>query len=273
MKFHVEHNVTPKHFEAIIPLFYYNPCLTSANIYEELSERGHKINQNYLSKNIKVLILFNILTVSDDNFKYLSLTPFGKKMLHLIQYNKKKFYDICHYLYYTSYQLKPTNAMGFSWTYQAITNYLWETIPKTCDEVNIVNKILDLAQTTFPDNQISLSHWAVSGVRNWLNQLDPPFIVTSNKFRSIKRRSFCSPELFLLAIDYYYKNNKNNYGTPIIINDINKEFISKLCLLDLNAFNNMLDLTKSIYPQIHKENSIWGTSISICEPIDLINIV
>ena len=277
IKFHVEHNVTPNSVNTILLLFHSDDSLISGEVYDRLStslwhsSKG-EIKKSYLNKNLDVLNVFGILSKDEGRYE---ITDFGQKLQQCSQFNQNIYFDLMHYLYYTTWDVSKPETY-FSWTYRKICDALWEIKPSTIDKNKLAGDVYNYATTYFPEiPKIAISPYAVQGTRNWLRALSPPFVdVDGRNIRTNEGRQYCSPELFLLGIDSLYQENTISIGTPILIDRDKEIFLAKLCLLSINSVKNVLSLVMKIFPDVlKKHSSVWGNSVILSrklEPIDIL---
>lgn len=277
IKFHVEHNVTPNSVNTILLLFHSDDSLNSGEVYDRLSpplwhSSKDEIKKSYLNKNLDVLNVFGI--ISKDEGRY-EITDFGQKLQQCSQFNQNIYFDLMHYLYYTTWDVSKPETY-FSWTYKKICDALWEIKPSTIDKNKLAGDVYNYATTYFPEiSKIAISPYAVQGTRNWLRALNPPFVdVDGRNIRTNEGRQYCSPELFLLGVNFLYQENTISIGTPILIDRDKEIFLAKLCLLSINSVKNVLSLVMKIFPDfLKKHSSVWGNSVILSrklEPIDIL---
>lgn len=257
-EFHVDHNVKPKHIEAILPCFKEGIYITKKELMSELNGFGYIIHPRHLRKNLSILRYFGILHFSNNAF---SITKLGLSIKNQLNFNKDIFHDLMHYLYYTTWDFSNQNSMYFSWSYKTICNLLWERKSTKVNRKRLAGELLALAQEKFVSKEISISHEAITGIFYWLKALTPPFIEETkiNKIGSGRKR--CSLELFVLSIDYLYHMLGLNYKIPVLLDDFKKELVCKLCLLEENSFNAILSLAIQTFTFIQKHYGEWGSSL------------
>ena len=258
VEFHVDHNVKPKHIEEILFFFRNGIFLNKRDLMSELNRIGHNIHPRHLSKNLSILRYFGILKFENDSF---TITKIGLSIQRQLNFNKDIFYDLMHYLYYTTWDFSNQNTIYFSWSYKNICNLLWESKSSKVNRKRLAGELLILAHEKFGSKAISISHEAITGVFNWVKALNPPFIEDTKINKLGNGKKHCSLELFVLAIDYLYHLLDLNYKTPILVDDFKKELICKLCLLKESNFNNMFSLTLKTFKFVQKHYGEWGTSL------------
>src|SRR5690606_5945800 len=89
----------------------------------------------------------------------------------------------------------------------------------------LVGEVINIAQRQFSEmgigqiDGVSFSRKSLRGVQNWLEAVHPP-VIESNTF---KRRSFCSPELVIMAIGYSLRDEINTTGLDILLSPQKRE--------------------------------------------------
>jgi len=268
MKFHIEHNVTPNHIRAILPLLSAGEVLGPAEILRIVQQRGHHISYDYLRRNLNVLAEFGLLV--DDNQAY-RLSASGTAAQTLLNFKPSAFYDVMHCLYYTSWDLSQKPELRFSWTYQTICNLLWDTKPALIDAEKLAAELLSIAQASFPEEQrIAISAYAVEGAYHWIRALEPPFVrwpFQRGKRETGVGRATCSPELFILGVDYLYKKLGLPYQSPMLIDESKIRAVCQLCLLNMAKFNQIAELTLKTFDALKVHSGEWGLSLVLAKPI------
>ena len=273
MKFHVEHNVKPEHIRIILPILSSDDNFSLEGISYELQRRNHSISIDHLRRNLNILSAFRFIKCEQKLYR---ITDLGMSLQKILNLKPSTFYDIMHYYYYSSWTLTHNLDVVFSWTYQTISNLVFENEINRIDKRDLAGELLSLAQEKFPEiHRIAISPYAIEGTMNWLRALDPPFISTTNRFKQRigNGRTACSPELFLLGFDYLYRLLGLAYGAPILLDDYKIRIVCQLCLLDSNKFSQIINLTQKTYEILIINSSEWGYSISLPKPVHVNDLV
>jgi hypothetical protein len=265
-EFHIDHNVKPSHIEPIISLLNSKKYTNKKALYKTLENSGHYIHLRHFNKNILIYGKLEIIENNDDSIK---LTDLGHCLKYYLNFNKSVFYDLIHFLYFTTWDFTKEDNILFSWSYKTICELLWERKSNKFNRKRLSSELLSLAQEEFNDREISISHEAITGCLNWISELDPFFIIDVRKNQIGNGRDSCSPELFLLAIYYLYQILGINIQSPILIDDYKKVKIAKLCLLNKNAFNGMLNITKETFDSLKLEFGEWGSYLILQKKIKI----
>lgn len=269
IEFHVDHNVKPPHIEGILPFLKKGNLITRKQLRSQLNNYGHTIHPRHLSKNLLIWRYLGIIEFKNNAF---AMTRLGLLLQKQLNFNKDVFYDLMHYLYYVTWDLSNRNSMYFSWSYKTICDLLWERMPTVVNRKTLAGELLATAQEKFGSKKISISHEAITGIFNWLSALNPPFIENTRANKIGSGRTRCSPELFVLAIDYLYQMLDLKYKIPILLDDFKKELVSKLCLLEEESFNWMFDLAIQTFDFVHKHYGEWGTSLILKKRVSIENL-
>lgn len=270
MKFHFEHNVTPKHVAALLALFGSEKALNKEEIRDRLKANAHRISDDYLRRNLIGLVGIGSLRKVGASFE---LSELGDRLARLLQFRPNVFFDLMHYLYYATWDQNPSEQVAFSWTYQNICDILWASRPSKIDGNAVANEIYRRIEREFSQAQKpSISHWAVHGVCNWLATLDPPFMKPGSKNHSSEGRRTCSPELILLAIDYLYRKNGIPYGTTLLLDEPKIAAITAFCLLYPASFEPMLETTLNSFSVLKCQSTLWGRSLLLPQQVSILTV-
>lgn len=179
--------------------------------------------------------------------------------------------DLYHFLLYTSWH--ETEMLEFmpSWAYRYICDYLWQrnSLDFSDETIDIlVSETIESAEDTFTRlevgeiNGVSFSPKSIRGARKWLDALTPP-VIEKNVF---SQRSFCAPELLLLAIGWGFRDEPDPLGVPLLLSRPRRERICRLCLLDPQFFERALDWLLPRFPQFitsEDKAGFYGRSIRL----------
>lgn len=253
-KLHVDHDVRPAHVTAILDRLSPFVATARADLMADLAASGHSINRHYLLWNLKVMRALGLVEV-DSKQDMWQLSRRGVYLRALHEWDERAFYDMMHYLYYVAWDRGDQEAAAFSWTYQTVCNLIWERRPNPIEGKALAAEVRELARREFGVDDVSITDYAIDGVYNWVRALEPPFAWTDAKKRRRETnngRSDCSPELFLLAIDYLYGRLKTPYGQPIALDTEHTEIICRLCLLDPVKWRAMVSRTLERFPMLQR---------------------
>lgn len=163
--------------------------------------------------------------------------------------------DMLHFLIYTGWSAKRPTEFLQSWAYRMVCNQYWElgTTELTNDYLDRqVAQIIDLAQTVFSAmevgdfSEISFSRKSIRGALNWMEAVSPSVI--ENK--TFSRRSFCPPELLVMAIGHILQDEANIIGIDILLTPEKREAIGKICLLEPDNLDRVLDWALPIFSNL-----------------------
>jgi hypothetical protein len=234
-------------------------------ILADLHESGHAINPHYLFWNLKVMRSLG-LTETDEKTEAWQLTKRGVYLRALAEWNPRAFYDMMHYLYYASWDFADHENTGFSWTYQTACNLLWQRRPTVIDGKALAAEVRDLAQQQFGLDTVSITDYAIDGVYNWLRVLDPVFAWTDTRTRRRETnggRAGCTPELFLMAIDFLYRRQNLPYNRPVLMDDERTALVCRLCLLDPMKWKIVLNRTVEQFDILTRSATASGPQVKL----------
>lgn len=171
--------------------------------------------------------------------------------------------DILHYLIYTRWHEADPLSFLPSWSYRTSCDSYWNTQRlRLTDEYldQQVGEIINMAEMTFTEmgfeeiGTISFSRKSLVGLHNWLYALNPP-VIEDGVF---SRRSFCHPELLLLAIGYVMRDEDAATETDILLSHDKRAAICRICLLEPDALDRTLDWMIPIYPKVIEPGTSAG---------------
>lgn len=197
------------------------------------------------------------------------LTDLGKQLVDTYSTNSELFYDLMHFLFYSTYRRSGDARRGRFWLYASVCDQLWQEAPAPIDTSALTNRLQIESRVAFPNYDPSFSEQSVGGVFAWLQTLVPPFLSrqgTKGQLYST-RRSYCTPQLFHLATDLIYTAVEGlQYRASLAIDERHVEGICKACLLDTERFWDMAELTQMTVNGFEIRRGQWGTSIALEGP-------
>ena len=192
--------------------------------------------------------------------------PLGNEVLAICRRKPDLWGDIGHYLHYTLWDSDVEKQNGFSWTYKQFTDAAWElgafeltaelreTI--TSSLINQAESEPDIDLSSFKKQAASISKDSLNGVVSWLSTLIPPVVADKVQFQ---RRSFCPPELLLLAASHSAKMSGADLNIDLLLTPQRRDAICRLCLLEPAALDKTLNWMLPLYPQIIQPGTTAGT--------------
>ncbi len=237
--------------------------VTSERCYEVLNALD--INQSYaqVTQASRQLTRLRQLGLVVEN----QVTELGQATIEICRKKRNLWGDLLHFFHYTLWSNSKPEENGFSWTYRAFTNYLWQTHHTNLDNdfwepvVSTISGQIEEAlifrdkiTTVTKDGTISLSKKSLVGINNWLEVLAPP-IIEDGVFA---RRNFCPPELTLLAVGWVAQTTDGEIGIDFLITPPRREAICRLCLIEANDLDNVLDWMLPNYPNLVQPGTSAG---------------
>lgn len=171
--------------------------------------------------------------------------------------------DIFHFCLYAGWQEKSPRDFLPSWAYRLCCDQYWTTseVILSTEYLNQqVAETISLAYDTFPQlgvedfEDISFSRKSITGIHKWLDALDPS-VVNQGSF---KRRSFCHPELVALAIGYAFRDDPQITEIDVLLTPDKQDIINKVCLLEPNSLDRVIDWTISVFPNLFQKGTKSG---------------
>lgn len=264
--FHVLHNARPEYELDILYLLAHG----QESGYEKLLQEGEQIGYTIGYQVKTERQLKDVLQVLRDlglmERRRIQLTNMGQTIAQIIHKNPALFPEIIHYLYYTTWQETSESESCFSWSYKTLCNYLWQQGSFVVDKLALFSFVSSEASEKFQIQSVSFSTNSVTGVIIWLEALNPVVIQQGNSGSEYRfsRRAFCTPELFLLAIDYIYKSEDAEYGSNLLLNETRRNAICQLCLLEPNSFDRVLEYAIAQFDYLETGlGGGWGQYIAL----------
>ncbi|HNS41023.1 MAG TPA: hypothetical protein PKJ56_12375 [Promineifilum sp.] len=193
------------------------------------------------------------------------LTPLGEQLLTICLIKPDLWGELGHYLHYTLWDTESEPISGFSWTYQKLVSEAWalgefdlnaelkEVITTTL--INSAEADTRIDVEALSRSAVSLSRDSISGVTVWLKSLVPPVFEDAH----FTRRSFCHPELLLLAAGHVGRASEGELGIDMLLTPQRREAICRLCLLEPAALDRVLDWMIPAYPTVVTPGTSSGT--------------
>jgi hypothetical protein len=253
--FHVR-NAHPEDMVAILTTLETYPGLTSASILEHAETMGFAIRDRQRLEALMTARDLGLVENQDNQ-----LTPLGTAFETLAQGKPALFANLIHYLTYTLWSEACPGQYCFSWTYRNCCDLLWQAANLILqDRRKIAADIVATAKHVFGLDSISLSPKSIGGILLWLMRLEPR--VCDEEGMTFFRRTFCPPELFVLAVDYLYGLEGATYGSNVLLDQRRREIICKVCLLDPARFERVLDYAVPQFPYLERGvGGGWGTYV------------
>lgn len=162
--------------------------------------------------------------------------------------------DILHFLLYTGWQ--STHPVEFlpSWTYRLVCDDYWDRQDIELDGAFVERRVAEIvtqAEQYFRGlgigefNEVSFGEKSMRGLRKWLDVLTPS-VIEDNHFT---RRSFCPPELLLLALGWVV-GQEGLPETDVLLSRETRDAVCRACLLEPTAFDRALDWMLPIFPRV-----------------------
>jgi hypothetical protein len=196
------------------------------------------------------------------------LSAFGKQVQALYSTNRSLFFDVVHYLFYSAWRRSRHIKHAPLWLYAEICDILWQEAPSKMDVTRLTSRLQSESRQAFPDQDPSFARRSVGSVFPWLGELTPPFLSPCGSRSELcsERRSYCTPQLFHLAVDLAYHEAGLSYGTSLAVDDRQIEAISQVCLLDPDRFWEMASLADMAMREFEVRQGQWGTSLALSGP-------
>jgi len=196
------------------------------------------------------------------------LSELGREVAATYSTNRELFFDLMHFFFYSTWIKTRQIARARFWLYTNMCDVLWSEAPSAIDSFQLTNRLQIECRSEFPGQNPSFSERSARSVFPWLGALTPSFLAKCDKRSQLcsERRSYCTPQLFHLAVDLIYSTQGLRYGTSMAIDDGRIAAICRTCLLDVDRFWYMTELTQMAVRGFDIQRGQWGTSIILGGP-------
>jgi hypothetical protein len=270
--YHVRHDLQPNLTEELFVLLWdKSPCTVDA-LQKAAIERGYRLANR--SPDQLVASLGNLRIVGHREHGEIFLTDLGKLISRTAKFNPSLLPELIHFTYYTIYD-ESNPSSRFSWAYRLVCDQLWNTRSSHINGHRLVTLVQEQAQQTFPDYEeygISFSQNSVTGIIYWLEALNPP-CVTQNQSgnRAFARRTFCSSELLLLALEYVRMKLGSSAAIQLQLSNEVRQAIARLCLVEEESLDDILQVTADAFELVLRqtERGNWISLLGTRSPLPL----
>ena len=270
--FEFRNQISPRYIEPIFLQLEYDRWYSNQQLIRLLRSGGNEVEGNHIVRS-NVLAWSHIglgeRKKTNGNVQNIfRLSALGKQFIDFYSTNAGLFYDLMHFLFYSTYQRSGDIQKVRFWLYSRVCDTLWQDAPSSINGPLLTNRLQVESHADFPEYSPSFSDRAIHGIGSWLQVLTPPFLLKPNINQLYStRRKYCTPQLFHLATDLIYTTKEGlQYGTSLSVTEQLIEDICKVCLLDTASFWEMADLTILAVNGFEIRRGQWGTSISLEGP-------
>lgn len=246
-KFHIEDDAGPDEIFQYLDTVIAESPTDIDSLKAGASKHNHPIGSAERVRVGPLLARLGLVEI-DDQF---ALTEMGDAVVDIMYERPRLFDNILHYLYYTAVDRYPDQHIYTSYTYQLFTNYIHQNEPYNSfygNKGTIVGDVgTELQQHEKIDPSraaagVSISNKTFNGFLRFLVELDPSVNPNEpDETAGYEPRSFCPPELFMLAVDYVYRQTGTEYGTLLTLTDDVQIQIGRLCLLTEDGLESVAD--------------------------------
>lgn len=269
INFQFPNQVTPRHIKSLFLKLEYGTRYSSLELKEILRSSLDVEGKEIVNLNIDAWDAIGLGRTNTERVQgrllFFSLTSFGKQLQETYGTNEELFFELMHFLFYSTWKRSLNAKFGKFWLYSRVCDYLWDSAPSEMDSYNLTGILQHEAQEVFPMYNPKFPAQSIAAVFPWLGSLVPPFLErkTSRSILSSTKRNYCSPQLFHLALDLIYNQKKLKYGTSMAIGDEEIKSVCRVCLLDEGQFWEMADRTKMIIRGVDIRRGQFSTSIAL----------
>lgn len=189
------------------------------------------------------------------------LTDEGKSLLRIEAVKPDLLADLVHGLQYTLWNEHQPGIHCFSWSYRTLCHLLWQAGNLALEDRRVLaSEVEGRARSEFGRPEIAFSPKSIGGAMLWLSEMSPA-VLDGERF---VRRSFCPPELFVLAVDFLYRSHGIDYGANLRLSEERRDEICQACLLEPSGFDRVLDYAQVQFDYLERGvGGGWGRYITL----------
>lgn len=270
VNFEFYNNVAPRYLEPLFLKIEFGQWYSTAQLINMLQRDRQVDGKDIVLRNVDAWAkagIGNIRQVKEGRAtkNYFQIAPLGRYLQETYSTNKDLFFDVIHFIFYSTWLRSKDIRKARFWVYSQVCNDLWLNAPSKMDRFRLTSKIQASALDSFPGYFPSLSERSVTSIFLWLSELTPPFLEkrTGKSEYFSSKRSHCTPQLFHLAVDLIYSNRHIKHGTSLNVDNEIINAICMACLLEPDRFWEMAERTQMIVKGFEINKSQWGPTISL----------
>ncbi len=272
VNFEFKNQVSPRYIEPLFLQLASGLWYTTTQLQQQLRDSGLQVQgKQIVLANIAFwdkIGLGEVQRQAPGHPNLFRLSALGKRVQALYSTNRSLFFDLLHYLFYSAWRRSRHISHAPLWLYAEVCDTLWQEAPGKMDAMGLTSRLQSESRQAFPDEDPAFSERSVRSVFPWLGELTPPFLSPCGSRSELcsERRSYCTPQLFHLAVDLAYCEAGLGYGTSLAIDDRQIATISRACLLDIDRFWDMASLADMAMRELEVRQGQWGTSLAVTSP-------
>lgn len=263
--FHIRHNSRPDSIQAFVDLVSEYPGSDDLELLEYGAAQGSSIGTSInspqsLRENVaQCLRDFELLEPKQNRF-----TAKGVSFCDLIYAKPELLGEVMHFFFYSAWDASAPAENCFSWSYATTVRLLWSSIQMEINQQRLADDVSTLIKQRFPNAKVSFGERSIRGALHWLRPLSPPVLEERDNVKRFARRSFCPPELFLLAVDYVYRVKGVQHGSNLLLEPEIQEQICQVCVLDPEAFERVAGYATLQFPFLTQGmGGGWGSYLRL----------
>ena len=179
------------------------------------------------------------------------ITNLGDSFLQIRESDQN---DVLHFLFYILWTASEPAIAVKSWSYRYNVDRYWDMQTAVLDSDNVARRVEEArndAEAAFAEmgfselDPASFGPKSLAAIHKWLSTLKPPVIEND----TFNRRSFCPPELLLLALGWVV-SREGLPDTDVLLSRETRDAVCRVCLLEPTAFDRALDWMIPIFPHV-----------------------
>src|SRR5438876_11137452 len=174
--------VSPRYVEPLLLQLQHNLGYSTVQFTSLLHSSGLDVKGNSIAlHNMLTWSLAGLGQIEKQGTRYIKkniirLTELGKQLVDTYSTNTELFYDLMHFLFYSTYLRSRDVQRGRFWLYASVSDKLWQEAPAPTDTSAMTNRLQIESRDAFPGYDPSFSEQSVGGIFSWLQTLVPPFL-------------------------------------------------------------------------------------------------
>ena len=228
-------------------------------MFGTVSELTSFLSQHNVSSRTEIPSVATNMGLLEKNKEGICISSTGLALVNIRNDSKG---DLLHFLMYSGWS--PNEPMQFlpSWAYRHCCLRYWHEgkIELTPEYLNKqVGEMIAEAPVAFSQlgefGGVSFSRKSLTGAHYWLSALHPP--VLDGKTFSL--RSFCQPELLVLALGYVLRDDHEVTGIDILLSREKRYGVCQVCMLEPEHLDRTLDWALTTFPEIIEPGTTAGS--------------
>lgn len=245
--FHVRHDLRPQLTQELLALL--NAAESprpEAHLHQLAEDRGYRLRDRKSYR--KILLSLSELRILSISSEGIELTELGYRISNISQFYPHLLSEFIHFLYYSAWDM--SKSKRFSWSYRSICDWLWESAPCVIDRDRLVTLVTHRASREFGEKGVSFSTSSVTGVLNWIAELQPSCVRKMDGQQVFSLRPYCPVESFALSLNHIYHQHACSINPYIKMSPNIRKEVCRISLISEHAFDEMMEQTEACFENL-----------------------